>query len=46
MNVAFHFGVKSRGIVSKFVAVGSLFGILTWTFSAAKNKVANMVNIC
>ena len=32
--------VLSRGIVSKFVAVGSrLYGISTWTLSAAKIKL-------
>jgi len=31
--------VLSRGIVSKFVAVGSLWGISTWTLSVAKIKL-------
>ena len=31
--------VLSRGIVSKFVAVGSLYGISTWTLSVAKIKL-------
>ena len=31
--------VLSCGIISKFVAVGSLYGISTWTLSAAKIKL-------
>jgi len=31
--------VLLRGIVSKFVAVGSLYGISTWTLSTAKIKL-------
>ena len=37
--------VLSRGIVSKFVAVGSLYGISTWTLSVA-NQVTNMDDVC
>ena len=37
--------VLSRGIVPKFVAVGSLYGISTWTLSVA-NQVTNMDDVC
>ena len=36
--------VLSRGIVSKFVAVGSQYGISTWTLSAAKIKL--LIKLC
>jgi len=38
--------VLSRGIVSKFVAVDSLYGQSTWALSAAKNQVTNMDDVC
>jgi len=38
--------VLSRGIVSKFVAVDSLYGQSTWALSTAKNQVTNMDDVC